>query len=460
MADFSGPHSHFIVRFLLTTMASRILLIRLFLVAAFLLLVSCAGSSKYRDVRKSGRSKIIGLEAAIEKLRSTMQTHRPSKRNLVIYHVEDIGLGDSALDVTMNNVKLFVASILHHDPNSIQSAFYLFNVGRSKMNPATTLIPNYLPNVAIVEWDVVSTPLHTFLQVQSKLNQDVISLTEAVFCLSSSVRGPLKHIQKAAWIGDFRGLLDGAKVGLVGASASCEGVPHVETFAFAMRSALVPQMKLELEHFYRREENVSVDEHFEQWLTQATKDSNYKIASVEHSLRNNATVFTSKACSDSSTTEDNPLADCDTSLNDKLFLPWSGDYLGARGFPCGKGIAMNAKNRQQVENLTESLLQLPLSTGGALPKTLQLVKSEMVTGGPYAHLYTEFAEEHRREQAAVASRAVAPPTAKEDSQVCFLVRTAKMHDPLFVSPKTGKIKYVEMDLDSFAKCKPLLRNMS
>eukprot|EP01032_Pedospumella_encystans_P037197 gene37197-42130_t len=92
---------------------------------AVLLLVSCIGSTKDPD---GSKSKIIGLEAAIQNLRSSIQSYRPSKRNLVIYHVEDIGLGDTALDVTMNNVKLFVASILHHDPNSAQSAFYLINV--------------------------------------------------------------------------------------------------------------------------------------------------------------------------------------------------------------------------------------------------------------------------------------------------------------------------------------------
>ena len=432
-------------------MVNRVLLVRLLLAVTVLLLVSCIGSSKDPDGMKTDKPKIIGLEAAVKKLRSNMQSYRPNKRNLVMYHVEDIGLSDTALDVTMNNVKLFVASILHHDPNSIQSAFYLINVARSTINPATTWIPVHLPNVAIVEWEVVSSPLHSFLQMLRALDQEVISLTEAVFCLSSSARGPLRHIQKAAWIDDFRALLDVKGVGLVGATVSCEGVPHVETFAFAMRSVLVPQMKLEMEHYYRREENVSIDEYFAQRLTQATKESNYQIASVEHWKRNNTAAFTSKSCFTSPIAEDNPLASCDTSLSDKLFLHWSGGYMGSKGFSCGKGIAMNARNRQLVQNLTESLLHLPLPTG-TLPKALQIVKSEVVTGGPYAHLYAEYAEEHRRELAASASRAFVPP-AKEDSQVCFLVRTAKMHDPLFVSPKTGKIKYVEMDLDSFARCK-------
>ena len=165
-----------------------------------------------------------------------------------------------------------------------------------------------------------------------------------------------------------------------------------------------------------------------------------------------------------------------------LFLRWNGESLGAKGFLCGKAIAMSTTVRAEIDSLTQIIAQIPLKSGEKLPKVLQPRLPERVLGGVLSELYAEYDSEHARELAAMAALrnssvsgiagggSPAPGLTEvddfaqvdsvplvPDSKVCFLVRTAAMHDPAYVSTKTGKVKYVEMDLEVLAKCKCLIR---
>ena len=413
----------------------------------------------YTKFQVSEASPELGsFQSAVAKFRKEMTASKRGggKRNLVIYHIEDIGLNDNNLEVAFNNVKVFVASILHHHQPSDQSAFYLFNVAGLNSNAAKEIIPTHLKNVAAVDWVISPNPLYSFLQTVLLLDQDALSLVDVVFHLSSGVRGPLVHHKNAAWIGEFRHMLDASNVGMVGPIISCLGVPHVQTHAFALKTQLLPQIKMEIQRYYESEDFVPIEEHFQQRLARAVQESNMLIASLYHAKRFASDVFQPKFCTDmAQTAQNNPLSVCETNAEDLIFVRWSGEHLGAKGFQCGKGIAMSEANQVLVRGLTSQVALLP----------------EVASGGPYADLYKEYSLEHLREQramAALASKAAAertkgvastPATASattvlpEDSQVCFLVRTAKMHDPTYVSPKTGKIRYVEMDLEVFAKCK-------
>jgi len=400
------------------------------------------------------------IKNAVSRLKDAMKTAPVGKRNLVIYHVEDLELNDHSLEITLNNVKIFVASILHHEASADQSAFYLFNVARVATNPAKALIPADLPNVAIVDWELSPSPMHSFMLTLHQLQHEVPTLVEAVFSLSSGVRGPLVQFQKAAWMDEFRRLLDVKGVGLVGSMISCVGAPHVLTHAFAMRSVLVPQVMLELNRYYAGDEFIPIDEYFRQRLTRATQESNFLISSLFHAKRDKSDVFQNESCKDSATSL---LSGCDSNPEDSVFIRWSGENLGARGFLCGKGIAMSDVNRRQIESLTKIVAAAPLKSGKTLPVHLAPKLPELSTGGMYADLYAEYDAEHRREEKAMAALAAksaleaakgvkpTPAPLKDGSQVCFLVRTAKMHDPEYVSPKTGKIKYVNMDLEVFAR---------
>lgn len=417
-------------------------------------------------------------QSAMTKYKAYKKTtgSRVGKGNLIIYHVEDLGLNDNSLGLTLNNIKVFVAAVLHHDSSTNQEAFYLFNVASATSNPARQLIPCHLPNVAVVDWTHSPSSMVSFMQTLRLMDTDMISSTDAIFCLGSGVRGPLAHFQKAEWIGQFRRLLDLNGVGLVGSMIDCEGSPHVQTHAFVIRSALVPQLKLETDKYYTTDTHEPMEEYFRERLTRAVRDSNFLIGSMYHSKRYSSDHFQVNFCTEVQLRNHSLPSSCSVHPNDAIFLRWSGESLGAQGFMCGKGIAMSHQNQAVVSKFTRTVATTPLKSGQPLPASLQPVLPEVTTGGVLGDLYgeydTEFWQDRRLVSAQLAAPKKLPRPAKildnvddliadsfdttplpPDSKVCFLVRTAKMHDPTYVSPKTGKIRYVNMDLEVFARCK-------
>lgn len=397
--------------------------------------------------------------------------------NLIVYHVEDLGLNDNSLEVTMNNIKVFIAAVLHHDASSKQVAFYLFNMASATSNPARHLIPSHLPNIAIVDWTYAPSSTVSFMLTLRSLDTDTISSADAIFSLSSGVRGPLVHFQKGAWIDEFRRLLDLNSVGIVGSMVDCEGSPYVQNHAFVIRSALVPQLKLEIDKYYVTDTHEPMEDYFQERLTRAVQESNFLIGSVYHSKLHGSDQFQLNFCKEVQFRNQSLPSSCNVSPSDSIFLRWSGESLGAQGFICGKGIAMSRRNQEVVNELTRTVASSLLKNNQPLPATLQPVLPEISTGGILGDLYGEFDAEFWQDRRLVSAQLAAPRKLKRpikpvtdnvddliadtvdttplppDSKVCFLVRTAKMHDPTYVSPKTGKIRYVNMDLEVFARCK-------
>lgn len=415
------------------------------------LLPSNDAKSGLKARAQEGAPNLNSFQNALSKCKLEMKLARQYKRNLIIYHVEDTVMNENSIDLALNNVKVFVTSIFHHSRNgSDQDAFYLFNMVGN--NPAKQLIPTHLPNVAVVDWPLSFTPMYSFLQTVRLLGQDC-SLFDAVFSLSSSTRGPLVHFQDGAWINDFRLLLDKNNAGLVGPTIELSRVPYVHTYAFALRSDILPKLKIQ--------DFTSDLDQSQRQLTSVVMTAGFTIAELFQAKR------------DDSDNHDALLSACAIDPKDVIFLPWSGEHLGAESFHCGKGIAMNEKSLAVVHTYMSDITRTLLKSGKPLPAQLLPVLPEVASGGPYSDLYRQYSSEHLREQramAVLASKAAAerakgsvltPASAAavlpEDSQVCFLVRTATMHDPTYVSPKTGKIRYVEMDLEVFAKCKCCFR---
>ena len=412
------------------------------------------------------------------------KSHKVGKRNLVLYHIDDLRLGDSVMEVALNNLRVFVTSIYHHTESSEQSAFYIFNCPTTSSSLISGMIPDHMPNVATVSWTFTGSSMNSFLQTLRALKTETITSVDAVFSLGTGVRGPLSHVQGGSWISEFRKRLDVPMVGLVGTMISCEEGLHVQTHAFAMRTSLVLQVLLELKRYYLSAQDSPLEHHFKHRLTHAVRELNFLVASLHHSQADASSFFNPEQCQDTGSKEvaQEEVQSCAQNPQEVLFLRWNGESLGAKGFLCGKAIAMSTTVRAEIDSLTQIIAQIPLKSGEKLPKVLQPRLPERVLGGVLSELYAEYDSEHARELAAMAALrnssvsgiagggSPAPGLAEvddfaqvdsvplvPDSKVCFLVRTAAMHDPAYVSTKTGKVKYVEMDLEVLAKCKCLIR---
>jgi hypothetical protein len=295
-------------------------------------------------------------------LKATEVKSVQQKRNLVVYHVEDIGMNDNSFDLTVNNVKTFVASVLHHHRNDSadQSAFYIFNVAAILDNPLTPIIPCNLENVALVEWVYSSSPINSFLQTLAYMHKNVVSSFNAVFHLSSGVRGPLVQWRHGEWLGEFRTLLDANNVGLVGPVLDCGGERHhVKTHVFALRPALVASVVQDIPSYYKIPLYVPMEEYFMERLSVVVEEAGYKLASLLHARRIKMNYFDG-TCIDY-LQPSVPEEYCSVRPQEAIFLRWSGEALGAKGFICGKGISMHDKKRALVEELS-------LSSTEALPQ--------------------------------------------------------------------------------------------
>ena len=391
-----------------------------------------SGRNEFRPIVAT-TPKVQSWNVAIEKFNAfvTTSTALIGKRNLIVYHVEDIGATDDAYDLTVNNVKVFVAALLHHVQSEVadQQAFYWFNVAGLMANPIKKFLPAHLPNVAVVDWMFISSPFNSFVQTVRQFTPLMLGSVGAVFLSSSGVRGPLLQYQDGAWIGEYRRLLDSNNVGMVGPIISCEGQPHVQNHMFAIRTNFVTLIVAELEKYNDLDVFVPLQEYFLKRLTELVLDANFNVASLLHSKQRNDPYYVHEACALTSKPAQNTIdSACTVHAKDVLFLRWSGEPWGAKGFLCGKGIAMNEKNREEVMALTKAMLSAPL---GRFPTTGTTASSELISSlrpvlpeAPTGWLiYDEFNRELRL-QPNTASASLN----KENSQVCFLVNVTTAHD--------------------------------
>ena len=384
----------------------------------------CCGIPEMRPIA-AARPRQHTLDAAMRKLDAFLNsvTHKLGKRNLVIYHIEDIGSSDNALELTQNNVKVFVAAVLHHAAAAKtagqQEAFYWFNVAGLMDNPVYTLLPTHLPNVAALSWIYASSSFNSFFQTIKNCDVLMLERFDAVFVSSSGVRGPLVHFENGAWLGEFRKLLDVDQVGLVGPIVRCEPAPHVLNHMFAVRSALLPKILAEYTDY---DEFVPIEEYFLERLSGVVFEAGYKIASLLHASRNQVAIVSKEQCLDPFLQSDDLDASCSVQPSEVLFIRWSGEPWGAKRFICNKGIAMNEHNMRLVEDLTRRMIVAPLPTGMTLPVTLTPNLPEAPTGW---FIYEEF----NKESAVIPQPAIAAPGKEPtDSQVCFLVNVDRAHD--------------------------------
>ncbi|KAJ1436164.1 hypothetical protein B484DRAFT_259982 [Ochromonadaceae sp. CCMP2298] len=375
---------------------------------------------------------------AVEKLQKHLKSSGAAqgKQNLIIYNIEDIGSSDVAIDITLNNVRTFVTAMLHHAEAEAaggvaHKAFYLFNVAAITDNPALALLPQ-LPNVAIVHWTFSSSSLNAFLHTLRMLGASITSAVDAVFHLNSGVRGPLAQYEGGRWISQYRDLLDGEGVGLVGSIIDCLtlSTPYVQPHAFVLRGSLIYSLLQELDKYYSSMVFVPMEDYFRFRLTAMVQEQGQRVASLQHSRQTGLRYFTSCPALDggSSGSSGNGTgtggggsgsdgADaltgvtwCDIDPQVVLFLRWSGESMGAPDFLCGKAVAMNSASRVYVQLLLHALVKIPLST--PLPTYLLPLLPESLTS---MIIYEEFGKE------LALSWPPAPKRVEQKTQVCVAV---------------------------------------
>ncbi|KAJ1392631.1 hypothetical protein B484DRAFT_281023 [Ochromonadaceae sp. CCMP2298] len=427
--------------------------------------------------------------------------------NVVLYDVQDVVDSDDALQLTLNNIRVFATAVLLHSETAPIKAFYLFNVASSSHNPnpATALLPLHLPNVVAVDWGATHSAFDTHLRSLKLLDESgALEDAASVFCTGSSVR-PLLHVRDAEWLADFRGLLGGydSCVGLVGAEARCDGVPVALTHAFMLRPDLVRSLVDGMAWVTPKSQGrlVPTADHLMKELSALVRKQGFQVASMLHHVR-----YGQASPSDCSAAWLGPYDKkekdkkgkaevCASQPEEVLLLHWSGASLGTEGFMCSKSLGMSAL-KGRVQELTLALGQSLSSFNSSSTGTeagmgtwahgaLRPVLPEQLVGGALSILFAEYELERARLTTALArsspsplqraretseqdqaqtpqipqaraARArvldVAPYSAPADSSVCFLVRTSKMHDPQYVH-KPPMQKYLHMDLDVIVQCK-------
>jgi len=342
------------------------------------------------------------------------------RRSLVVYRIGETSNEDS-LDVIVNNVRIFSAAVEAHNSSAHHQAFYIFRVVGGKRNPLSRHLPPRKANIVHTRCNHGDIDLPVHVHTINLLGEAVVSKFHSVLFLDQYARGPFGDRANGQWWNRITSVLDDYPgVGIVGPSISCEGSPHVQSHAFAMRSSAAIKVFAEF-HPHTPAGKKNKDVVLETGVTATAQSLGYNISSLIYQRRWHETVFS--GCRNGSANHEslckNPTNWCGIRPEDALFVKFGGPQLFQRGFYCQDTLDLIQQATMQIA-LREPSLHL------SLPETL--------TGGPLHALSKEFNLESYR------------PMHNEITQkVCFLVRSAIMHG----RNATIGSRVVRMDVDLF-----------
>ena len=162
--------------------------------------------------------------------------------NLIIYQVSQFILDKDSFDISYNNLKIFIASVMNHDHNCMNPyGFYIFNVIEGSQNALLQYIPKNQSNVGIIHWPLsLVIEKEIFIKTLVYLGVDVLSKYSAIYTTSDKSRGPMIYYNQGKWLQEFRYLLDKHNIGIVGASSVCENKRgSIQPHMFAFRSSVL-----------------------------------------------------------------------------------------------------------------------------------------------------------------------------------------------------------------------------
>mmetsp|Transcript_29274 Transcript_29274/g.58426 ORF Transcript_29274/g.58426 Transcript_29274/m.58426 type:complete len:787 (-) Transcript_29274:10-2370(-) len=302
------------------------------------------------------KAELLALQQSFptmaKKLRSEIERyHRKkiplSKRNLIIYHVNEQTQEKDSVDIGYNNIQIFLSAIRQHTKTNnplFQQAFYIFNVAGGSTSEFAKYLPTHLPNVAHVDWPQKcgekDTPLKTILQLGPAVYRNFTSL----IVTSDRSRGPMVGVKDALWIDEFRQLLDHNHVGMVGSSFSCELFAHVQPHMYALRTEVLTAAIAMYNSEQRRQRNVNVMHYFQDGVSALTQRLGYRLASILYKKRGNQDVFGNKCLGTTNpsnalvTANSNPSTWCDLLPEEVVFVKWGGVPLRPPGTMCSSHI--------------------------------------------------------------------------------------------------------------------------
>eukprot|EP00428_Durinskia_dybowskii_P071388 CAMPEP_0170410474 /NCGR_PEP_ID=MMETSP0117_2-20130122/29905_1 /TAXON_ID=400756 /ORGANISM="Durinskia baltica, Strain CSIRO CS-38" /LENGTH=453 /DNA_ID=CAMNT_0010668001 /DNA_START=102 /DNA_END=1463 /DNA_ORIENTATION=- len=170
---------------------------------------------------------------------------------------------------------------------------------------------------------------------------------------------------------------------------------------------------------------VPIQEYFLQRLTGVVQEAGFNIASMIHSKRLKTNFLpTSNTCVDAFNSVKVPRDPCAVNPTEVLFLRWSGESWGAKGYICGKGIAMSETKREEVITLTSALFSTPVGPSSApesAPSAWQPILPEAPTGWV---LYEEYNKELALSLRILDKDAYTSSADADNSKVCFAVEVS------------------------------------
>lgn len=453
-------------------------------------------------------------KAATQKMQlhcATSKCNSSASSTLVLYHIEDILLSDTSIEVVRNNIKIFTASIIesmnttHQSSESIQSnsinvqskqrcVFYLFLVAVSAIDDQFfESLPVHLSNAAAVRWPSASVTapapaLMYHIEALRLLVADSEYATaglpfDAVFCTGSSARGPLLPTDAPFWVDFFRTVLHReAQLALVSPivqKEKCDDIDdrsiRVQSHAFMLRlQAPVTQAVLKMAEQYSATDTFTpFTEYFELHIGEALAAANWKIASLLHHARGMDAVISADAAltgrsslcpyfSDSDTkaaTNDysghrGSIQGCNVGADEGIFQHWSGASLSDDSHLCSAGITA-----QQQVAWSESSTQAHDARVGAKSR---LLSAEALPGGIIKELRREYLLENSdflyntsyRQPLHMQHRSY--DASGGGGNVCFLVRTAASQDPTTANvqstPNMPQYRFEDVKLDGLIQC--------
>ena len=372
-----------------------------------------------------------GFSIAMEKLiqfvkRMEIRKIPKEQRTFIIFHV---GLVDSknSYEVVVNNLKIFNYSVTKD--NSDSSNFYWFNVIGGKENNVQPYLPDSKQwNVARLEWLVSPSDILMHLRTLGVVKNTLELNFGSVFFMNNGVRGPMLLRENGAWMNEFRNLLsDKHHVGMAGPAISCEVSPHVQTHAYIMRTSLIPALLTEYTSFHQFHNWPALIRHYEVGMSQFVMRQGWNISSLLYAKRVNKAYFDGSCIPVTNAHKNdilnNPSRWCDLKPEELIIYKFGGEMLRVSGFVCED---VRRFMRHEILRLAETEMA---GNGLIIPETLK--------GGPTFDLFKQYdLEIHRNHEAKKLQQTSRYKNRKDDQadKVCFLVRTAQMHDDRPVLP--------------------------
>jgi hypothetical protein len=448
--------------------------------------------------RKEGRRfpKVFpsqpGLGVAHKKLINFLKIMEERKvpideRTFIIYYVDNLDHKNS-LEVAVNNVRIFNSSIVsdslqgrrerrnerereqhkrdrdefsqesvgylkeERNGGNISTNFYWFSIIGGIDNVLRPYLPLHLWNVAEVEWALSPSDVFMHFRTLGLFKHTLETKFGSVLFTNNVVRGPFRHIHRGEWVKEFRTLLlePDNNIGLLGPTLNCENSPHIQTHFFMIRTALIPPILAEYTTFRKFDDSLSLQRRYEIGLTEVVQRNGYNISSLMYHKRLAKPTFDGYCMpkpTDAFTTSLDPTRWCDVTADEVIFFRWGGDMLRS-GFLCERMktymMQLLMEIKQQVAEEEESINATEIDGG------IQLFLPETLKGGELLHLFKEYDQEMWAEASRQKNKAVINPKQLND-KVCFLVRTAQMHDVL--PQRTLVETVVEEGIEGIVRCR-------